>query len=176
MLTRYKLILSNKQIYKEIQLPIQGEPIWIGTDRKCDVRFQKEDFVETFGFQLKQDENGQWFVNELNNCMIEVPVFYNDRIELHHGDQCKVMTSRMENELFELTFLIDFDYENKIYDTVVDLADVKEFTIGTKSECNIILVDSYLKVDLLRIIHRQEGLDVYVTSSVEGVRKNGIEM
>lgn len=176
MLTRYKLILSNKQIYKEIQLPIQGEPIWIGTDRKCDVRFQKEDFVETFGFQLKQDENGQWFVNELNNCMIEVPVFYNDRIELHHGDQCKVMTSRMENELFELTFLIDFDYENKIYDTVVDLADVKEFTIGTKSECNIILVDSYLKVDLLRIIHRQEGLDVYVTSSVEGVRKNGIEI
>lgn len=44
----YLLKISNKNIYKEVQIPVDAEVMKIGMGIDCDVRFYKESFFEDF--------------------------------------------------------------------------------------------------------------------------------
>ena len=43
---RYKVIISSKNVYKEVELSPDKEIIKVGTGIECDVRIRKELFLE----------------------------------------------------------------------------------------------------------------------------------
>ena len=43
---KYRIIISNKRIYKEIQLAADMTGLYIGTVKGCEIRFSKELFFE----------------------------------------------------------------------------------------------------------------------------------
>ena len=44
--SRYKIIVSSKNIYKEIELPVDAKEVKLGTSVDCDVRLHKSLFFE----------------------------------------------------------------------------------------------------------------------------------
>lgn len=58
MENKYKLILSNKWIYREVELPEEGKSIQIGTQKGCSMIFSREYFFDDFVLLLDYvDEN-----------------------------------------------------------------------------------------------------------------------
>lgn len=55
---RYKIILSNRNIYKEIELSPEMQCVRIGTSIESDVRLRKELFFEEFEMIFQKIETG----------------------------------------------------------------------------------------------------------------------
>ena len=50
----YLIKITNKNIYKEVQIPFDAEVLKVGMDIDCDVRFLKESFFEEFELVFKK--------------------------------------------------------------------------------------------------------------------------
>ena len=60
---RYKIILSNKYLFKEAELPENANGIKVGTGINCDIRLRKDMFFEQFELIfVKNNTNGQLHV------------------------------------------------------------------------------------------------------------------
>ena len=83
---RYKIIVSNKKIYKEIELSSDSRVVRIGTTKNCHERFGKEFFFEDFEIEVENDRNN-WKIS----CSDKI-YFISDGVtklyskELQHGD------------------------------------------------------------------------------------------
>ena len=66
----YLLKISNKNIYKEVQLPVDAEIMKIGMGIDCDVRFYKESFFEDFELVLQKKSN-EWNITCSDNVFID---------------------------------------------------------------------------------------------------------
>lgn len=58
---RYKVILSSKNIYKEIELAPDAQQVKVGTGIDCDVRLHKDWFFEGIELQFVKSEQ-EWKV------------------------------------------------------------------------------------------------------------------
>ena len=66
----YIIKISNKNLYKEIQLPVDITRMKVGLSIDCDVRFYKEQFFEDFELVFfKNDE--QWQLACSDNIYID---------------------------------------------------------------------------------------------------------
>ena len=81
---RYKVVLSNKNIYKEIEITSERKSLTVGTAMDSEVRLRKELF---FGeIQLKfQMTDGLW------------SVLCSDNLYFDMGDVRKMMSLRLEH-------------------------------------------------------------------------------
>ena len=46
MVSRYKIIISQKNLYREIELPTDAKEVKLGTGVDCDVRLHKSMFFD----------------------------------------------------------------------------------------------------------------------------------
>ena len=87
---KYKLIISNKRIYKEIELPADLSALAVGTVKGCEIRFSKELFFDDIRIMLEK-KDGHWYMSCSDNLYIS-----SDNIlklasrELNHGDEVLV--------------------------------------------------------------------------------------
>ena len=85
MANKYKVILSNKWMYREITLSDERTNIQIGTTRGSTIRFRKEYFHDDFIVMLDY-EHGRWNMSCANASYItEDGINKSTRIELSHG-------------------------------------------------------------------------------------------
>lgn len=57
MNNRYKLVVSNKTIYEEIDVSPEAERVRIGTGIDCDYRLRKDAFFGKFELILSQKDS-----------------------------------------------------------------------------------------------------------------------
>lgn len=172
-MNRYKIILSNQKIYKEIALPVDAKEISIGTQKNCQIRFGKETIFEDFEIGLEQ-ENGNWRVN--SNMSV---YFIFDGVtklfskDLQHGDDLYVKYDSSNQVIFKLRFILDFDYENKLYNCSIDIRDILSIQIGGNSHSGILLKDELIGNDTIQLT--KEGGHYFVSDnhSKYGVYING---
>ena len=120
---RYKLILSNKTLYKEMEIAPDVDKLVIGTGIECDVRLRKDMFFASFEMTCVK-ENEKWYVYCSDNLYISVgDVRKLLTKDLEHGDTFVVKYQDSNSELFTFSFLIDFDYEKKDYNRKIFLSD-----------------------------------------------------
>ena len=62
----YLIKISNKNIYREVQLPVDAEIMKIGMGIDCDVRFYRKSFFEDFELTLKK-VNDEWQISCSDN-------------------------------------------------------------------------------------------------------------
>ena len=138
---RYKIILSNNNLYKEVELTHDLLQMKVGTDVDCDIRLRKDFFFERIELLFVNHES-EWSVYCSDNLYLtagDVRKFVT--ITLSHGDIFEVKYQNTDNFVFRLEFLMDFDTGKKRYDDCIDISNVNRLRIGT-SETDDITVDS----------------------------------
>lgn len=169
----YLIKISNKNIYREVQLPVDAEVMKIGMGLDCDVRFYKESFFEAFELTLKKSNN-EWQISCSDNVYIDAgDVRKLITKKITHGESFKIKYQGSESELFKFEFLFDFDNENKDYDRIINVSSRNGFTIGSNGNCNIVINSEYVKSDLIEFKKINNDLKVNIKSTTYGFYING---
>jgi S-DNA-T family DNA segregation ATPase FtsK/SpoIIIE len=169
----YIVKISNKNLYKEVQLPIDAEILKIGMNIDCDVRFYREYFFEDFELVFRKT-NGEWNISCSDNLYVDAgDVRKLVTKKLTHGDSFVIKYQNSESELFKIDFLFDFDNENKNYDRIIDVSSVNTLTVGSSSNCNIVLKSQYVQNDLIELKKNKYDLVLNIKSTTYGVYHNG---
>lgn len=168
---RYKLTIFNKNLYKEVELSSEMTKVKIGTTVGCDIRLQK--YFDDFEMVLEQ-QNGEWIITASDSIYFN---FYNNQKKLttplKHGAVFHVRYEKYTVDLFVCRFLIDFDYEKKDYDMLMDISKSAEVTIGTKAGNNIVISSPYVNDDCVVLQQSSDGLTLRCKHSKYGVLHNG---
>jgi len=170
---RYKIIISNKNLYKEIELTPNDNEIKVGTSQDCNVRLRRELFFSPI--ELFFNKNGSdWTLGCSDNLyftMGDVRKLYTKK--LSHGDELFLKYQDSDNDVFSISFMIDFDYTKKDYDLEIELPEEKKIKIGGADDSSIILSDSYLGKDSFMIDCSKDKVMLYDNNSKYGVYVNG---
>lgn len=170
---RFKLTIYSKSIYKEIELLPDVTQMKIGTTIACDVRLRKELFFEDFGILLSRN-NDAWTIQTTQNVYLD---FGGSRKKwtqiIAHGDEFAIKYNNSDTELFKGRFYVDFDYENKNYERIIDISGQKKIVIGAAPSANIQLHSSYVYDDNVEIQQNGSQLIIRKIASQYGVFLNG---
>lgn len=171
--SRYKIIVSNKNIYREIELAPDAKEVKLGTGVNCDVRLRKDLFFGQVELTFIKGENG-WNVLSSDNLYLTVgDVRKMMTMNLHHGDILFVKYQESDNDVFSIEFLIDFDNGKKKYERAISLSSVSSFTIGSSTSSNIVIGSQYVKNDAIEVSKKGSSLFITTKKSTYGVYHNG---
>lgn len=173
MENRYKIVVSNKNLYKEIELSSEKESIRVGTGIECDARLHKDLFFEPIELFFIKTEDA-WTVTCSDNLYLTVgDVRKLMTKSLEHGERFIVKYRESNNDVFFVDFLIDFDNKERKFERKIDISNINKFTIGTSPRSNIIIKSRYVKNDEVLVINNGENLELSVKNSTYGVFHNG---
>ncbi|SFN94603.1 DNA segregation ATPase FtsK/SpoIIIE, S-DNA-T family [Pseudobutyrivibrio sp. UC1225] len=172
---RYRIILSGKSFYKEIEISPDIQTIRVGTGIENDVRLNKEYFFEEFELVLTKKDN--WALI----CSDNLYISQGDSRKLltkefSHGDNASICYQSSGIELFNIELLIDFDYEKKKYDLAIDLSNQQSVCIGGSGDCHVRINDDYIGNDSIIIEKTNKGYVVTDRNTKYGVRVDGIKI
>ena len=126
---RHKLIIYNRLMYKEIDLLAECKQISIGTDYDNEIRLKKDWFFYDFSFQL-MNQDGQWEIYCRNGSYIDLgDIRRLLTMALSHGDVFSLNHQDSDYELLRVAFQIDFDYEDKKYNCILQIPVGFRFTM-----------------------------------------------
>lgn len=170
---RYKLIISNKNLYKEFELPIDKEKIKVGTNMDCTLRLYKDLFFESIELTLVKNTDS-W------------SLFCSDNLYITSGDSRKLMTVSLKHgnifsikyqnsnsDAFTIEFLIDFDNSERKYERAIDLSSISKIKIGTDNLSQIKLSSPYIQNDSVEMILSANGYKLSVRNTAYGIFHNG---
>ncbi len=173
---RYKLLVTNRHLYKEVEVGEQSGPVKIGTTPSCGVRLSKEQFFEHFELTVLP-RNGRWFIECSDNMFIMADDVRKLLVkELRHGDRLTIKYKTTGNDLLDLTFMVDFEYENKNYERLIDISAHSQITIGADLNSHIVLTGDYIDRDHINLTGTPKGLQLTAGHSQFGVFHNGIQV
>lgn len=174
--SRYKLIISSKNIYKEIQISPDEAEIRVGTSAECDVRLRKELFFSPIEFVLQKYGDG-WNILCADNLYFTVgDVRKLLTKKLNHGDELLLKYQESDNDVFLITFMIDFDYAKKEYDLEIDIQGKTQIKIGGARDCNVYFQDAFLGADYLTLTILKDRVELVDNNSKYGVFLNGLKI
>lgn len=172
MNNKYKVIVANKKIYKEVELS-NDISRKVGTTRDCDIRFRKEQFFRDFEL-LIMHEGGSWKLSCGDDLYITVDgVMKLYSKELVHGDEVTVKYQESNKEVFKISLMLDFDVEVKDYNRIIDLSDCKQIILGGDSRSDICLLDDLIGTDTVTLMRQKGKMVIIDNNSKYGVYVNG---
>lgn len=172
----YKIVLSNRNAYKEIDLPNDMNEVKVGTETDCDFRLHRDLFFEKIRLTFIQN-NGQWSVVCDDNIYLDVgDVRKLLTKQLAHGDSFFVKYQNSNNDVFNVEFLIDFNNGQKKYERAIDISTASNISIGSASSNNIIINSSFVYNDSIGLQRIAEGYALQSFSTVYGVYHNGAKI
>lgn len=172
----YLLVLSGRNVFRELELSSELKTIRVGTTQRCDVRFRKEMFFSPFEIEFIK-ENKQWSAS----CSEEV-YFNVDNVrklafkKLEHGDLIILKYANSDTVLFNLNFLINFERECGDYDRSIDLSSLDGLTMGGMPNCDLYLNGGYTDGDLLALEWKNGDLTLTEHRTRYGAYCNGIRI
>ena len=176
MVNKYKVIISNQNIYKEIELPLDKNKIIIGTNLGCDVRLHKDLFFEPIELTLINIDD-KWHIFCSDNLYLTKG---NSKklinIELLQGDIYIVKYQIYDQDVFQLEFLIDFENNKKKYDRIIEISKNQSIKIGTNCQNDIILLSEYAKNEEVELNKVNDNYELVVINSVYDVYYNGLKV
>lgn len=170
---KYKIIIINNHLYKEVEIPPEKEKLTIGTESNCEIRLPKELFFEKIELTFQQMDE-VWNITCCENLYFTVgDIRKLMTLNLKHGDEFSVRYQESSSEVVQITFLIDFESEQKKYERKIDLMGIDRFTIGSADHNNIILKSKYTNNELIQVTKSNQGLFLDIKQSKYGVYVNG---
>lgn len=172
----YKIIVSNKIVYREFKLPRETEQVKLGTNVSCEFRLNPDSFFEGLEIELKRKE-GTWSLV----CREGVYLSKGDlrklmSAELSHGDVWWLRYTSSGDTALELRFLIDFEARIPDYRYAVSLRGRSQLTIGDDPAMDLVLDSPFSRNNKLRIRRDEGGFILEEIQSAFGVCRNGRQM
>ncbi len=176
METKYKIIISNKHMYKEFELPADKNEIKVGTDISCSLRLHRDMFFEPIELTFTKASN-RWSLFCSDNLYFSL----GDSRKLmtlspNHGDTFTIKYLESNNDVFDIEFLIDFDKGEKKYEKAIDVSKCKTIRIGADSQCHIRLRSPFIRDDLVELQQTSKGYELHAKKTCYGVCYNGIKI
>src|SRR5574344_305869 len=141
----YKAIIFGKDIYQEIELYEESD-VKIGTTQECTIRFDRTLFFDDFEINIRKNQD-QWKMICGDNIYIAGEGVIKQYItNLVDGDEVFIKYQNGNTELFSITFLVDYDRQEKDYRRIIDLEQLENVSIGLDEDCDINL-KSYIGKD-----------------------------
>lgn len=169
----YIIKISNRNLYKEIQLPAGMGKVKVGTGLDCDIRFYRTEFLEPFDITFSEMD-GVWHVGCSSNVYIDAgDIRKITNKKLYHGEAFPIRYHSSNGEVFRIEFMLDFDNEEKVYDREIDLSSVGAVCIGSSLNNDIVLENSYARRDNIILQRGKEGLILSINSTTYGIYHDG---
>lgn len=173
MENRYKIVISNKNLYREIELAPDAKEVKLGTGADCDVRLRKDLFFGQIELAFVKNKD-QWSVLCSDNLYLTVGDVRKLMTKaLNHGDELTVKYQESNNDVFSLSFMIDFDNGKKRYEREINISNNNSILIGSNSSSSIVLNSQYVKDDQIELSAVNNGLNLVVKKTAYGVYHNG---
>lgn len=173
MESRYKIILSNNNLYKEIELSPDMQQARVGTAVECDYRLHKHLFFGQIELFFSRTKDG-WSVVCSDNLYITVgDVRKLATKQLVHGDILEVRYQDSDIIAFTMEFLFDFDNGKLKYERVIDVSGCSKFSIGTSANCSLVVKSDYLKNDYIEFTKQEGFLVARIQNATYGLYHNG---
>lgn len=173
MQSRYKVVISSRNIYKEIDLAPEFNEVKVGTETNCDIRLRKDMFFEKIELSFVQN-NGTWSVFCSDNLYLDIgDVRKLLTKNLVHGDIFSVKYQNSNNDVFAIEFIIDFDNGRRKYERAIDISNAPSIRIGVDNSNNIIINSPYVSNDSIELQHTANGYQLVVYRTTFGVYHNG---
>ena len=170
---RYKAVLQNNKLYREVELEPDANRLRIGTGKNCAVRFNREMFFEEFDFILENNEEGWMLICGEGNYISTDNVLKLASKELSHGDILYVKDKKTNIEIITISFMLDFEYETKDYGRIIDIGGVSSFTVGGAPDSDIRLEDPLIRQDQISVTNRGDRLVLRDNNTQYGIYVNG---
>ena len=170
---RYKIILSNHNIYKEIELSAEMTQIKVGTSVECDVRLRKDLFFGPVELTFVKN-SGAWSVFCADSLYLSVGDIRKLMTKkLEHGDSLEIKYHDSDNIVLNMEFFIDFDSGKQRYERIIDIAGKDVISIGVGSDKNLSLKSAYVSSDSISLHRSQKGFVLQIRQTTYGVYING---
>lgn len=170
---RFRIILSNQNLYKEIELTPDMQTLRVGTALECDVRLHKEWFFEPVDLRF-QKNNDNWDLFCSDNVYIALgDVRKLTTKQLEHGDILEIKYQQSDSEAFSLEFLIDFGSESIKYERAIDISESNSILIGNTESANIVIGGKYIKNDEIVLTNNNGKYALTIKNTTYGVYHNG---
>ncbi len=173
MKTRYKVVISNRNLYKEVELSPEMTHLTIGTTVDAEVRLRKELFFGVILLDFTRSKDGWNLVCSDNLYFNMGDVRKLVSLSLEHGMEWEVCYQNSDNTALSLQFLIDFDYETKDYNRKIDFQGIPEIKIGGAPDSNIQITDEDLGKDAVFLQRQNDTLYLIDPGCRYGVYVNG---
>lgn len=173
---RYKVIISGKNLYKEVELSPETEEVHIGTSSECTVRLRREMFFSPIELVFQKNEH-EWTIHCSDNLYLtidDVRKLFNKK--LSHGDELLVKYQDSDIDVFSLSFMVDFDYEKKDYDIEINISGKNRIVIGGTKDADIYFEDPYLGNDYLVLNKTQGRFFIQDNGTKYGIFVNGVKV
>lgn len=170
---QYKIIISNRALYKEIELPADAQRMKIGTTSGCEVRLNPDLFFAGIELEIEKSDN-RWQLS----CSDAVYISKGDMrkllsCELRHGDVLSLRYAGSGDMAVEFRFMMDFEAKTPFYNWKIDLTNKGELVIGDTANCDIVIRSQFSGNNKLRLVKNKEGFDLEELQSEYGVYVNG---
>lgn len=173
MENRYKIIISNKNLYREFELPTDKREAKVGTNVGCELRLYRDLFFEQIELTFEKSAEA-WSLICSDNLYVSVG---DSRklmtIPLKHGDTFLVKYQESDGDVFAVEFLIDFDNSERKYEKAIDVSRNSNIRIGIDSSSQIKLNSSFIKNDLIELQRSAKGYDLHIKETTYGIYHNG---
>ncbi len=177
MKDRYKIVLFNKNIYREIELTPDKMEVILGTGVEADVRLHKEYFFGHIEIKFFRNKN-TWSMTCADGIYFSVgdsrKLF---TLNLKHGDEISVRYNESNNEIFHMSFMYDFEYENKDYSCEIDISKKSKIKISHSKDADIQIKDNYFTKGEVVLFNEENG-KCYIqdNKTAYGVYVNGAKI
>ena len=146
---QYKVIVSNRTVYKEFEIQPDMDRVKLGTGSSCEFRLNPEAFFT--GIEMEFRKNGKSWNLE---CSDDVYFSRGDMrkllsTEVRHGNVLSVCYASTGNEAFELRFLIDFEARVPDYNYYLEITGMID--IATDATADIILNSKFSSDSKIRL-------------------------
>lgn len=173
---RYKVIILSKRIYKEIELPAEHKKVTLGTLKQNDIRLGKEKFFGDFEITF-MNTNGNWIIRCDDSIYISADgIMKLVSKELSHGDDFMIKYQNSNQEVFRISFVMDFDFEKKDYEKEIDISYSNQVKIGGNDNCDIMLKDELIGADSITLVKEEDGLFILDNGTKYGLYLNGLKV
>ena len=170
---RYKVTLTSKNLYKEIDLAPSMSQLKVGTAPECDIRIRKDLFFESIEMTFVKSGD-QWSVVCSDNLYFsEGDVRKLITKNLNHGDEFVVKYQNSDGDILSVSFMLDFDYAEKAYDVCVDIAPLHCIVIGGKDGSQIRVTSPFVGNDSFTIENKGNSYILKYGKTQYGVYLNG---
>ena len=173
MVSRFKAIISNRNIYKEVDLLPEVPQLKVGTETDCDFRLRKDLFFEKI--ELCFINNGEyWSVVCSDNLYIDTGDLRKMLTKkLVHGEVFGIKYQESNNDVFSIEFVIDFDNGQRRYERAIDISALPIIRIGTDPSNHIVINSPFVRNDSIELHRTNEGYALKIFQSSYGVNING---
>lgn len=169
----YRIIITNQSFYKEVMLQDIKKHVSLGTDKNCDIRLYKSQFLQEIMIVFYEQDQ-VWYVScQKGVYFIQDSIFKEYQKKIRHGDLLIFKYMDLGQFLFQVEVWDESTASHIPYNLKVLFKEEQVIYIGGMQDCHIKLKDPILKNNKITLVKIKDHYLLVGDSTHFGLFVNG---